>query len=170
MRNRGWLPPKHSHTAPVTVEFAPAGMVSRTIPKISDSTEDVAMQLLYWLWTSVDPSQFCSGQGGLKMFGQTELCEKENAGWVNFHFVCDFYGMISTYHPFFLRACRVSAALPLLRPLQFLNRVASLACWVAKGAGHCNGGGQVFLPFSIEVQASMLNIMWKSQITSQNSV
>lgn len=77
MRHGGWLPPKHSHAALVIVEFAPAGMLSRTIPKISDSTEGVAMQLLYWLWTSVVLSQFCAGQDGPQMFGQKKLCEEE---------------------------------------------------------------------------------------------
>lgn len=96
---------------------------------------------------------------------------KKNAGWVNFDFVCDFYGDDIYISFIFLRSLSCLCCFsPLLPFLQFLNTVASLACWVAKGAGHCKGGGRVFFPFPIELQASMFNIMCKSQKTSQNLV
>lgn len=155
MRNRGWLPPKCSHGATVIVESVPAGMLSRTIPEISDSSEDVAMQLLYWLWPSVDLSQLCAGQDGLQMFGQTKLCEKENAGCVKFYFVCGFYGDdIHIPSIFFRSLSSLCCSSPLL-PFTDLNTVTSLARWVAKGAGCCSGDECSF-PFLLSYSLACL--------------
>jgi len=63
------------------------------------------------------------------MLGERKLCEKESAGWVNFYLYVIFVRMISTHHPFFLRACRVSFALPLFRPSQCVNSRLWLAGW-----------------------------------------
>lgn len=74
----GRLPPTCSHTAPVIVELAPAGVPSR-ISQRSQINRRCGHTVLLPVAFST-PSQFCAARGGLQMSAQTKLHEKENAG------------------------------------------------------------------------------------------
>lgn len=66
--HQGWLPPKHSHAAPITRSFQ--GLSQRFPVQLKMRVCSC------WLW-----GQQTFPSSGLQMFG------KEDVGWVNFYFV-----------------------------------------------------------------------------------